>query len=97
MIKSAFRLGLTPVVTLRHFTLPQWFAAEGGWLSPAATETFASYVSVATSILDDVEWVITINEPNIMALMVMIQKAARSGQLGQWQAPPLMVSQSGNG
>lgn len=32
MIDTALELGLTPVVTLHHFTNPRWFAAEGGWM-----------------------------------------------------------------
>src|SRR5689334_20316062 len=26
--------GLTAMVTLHHFTLPQWYASQGGWLAP---------------------------------------------------------------
>jgi beta-glucosidase len=89
MIDTALGLGITPVVTLHHFTNPRWFAEEGGWLSPAATDRFVSYVTRATEILDGVEWVVTINEPNMMAMMVMLQEAMRSGQLSQWQSPTI--------
>ncbi|MFI1052656.1 family 1 glycosylhydrolase [Streptomyces griseoruber] len=34
MIDTAFSLGLTPVITLHHFSNPRWFAEEGG--RPAA-------------------------------------------------------------
>lgn len=87
MIDTALELGLTPVVTLHHFSNPRWFAEEGGWLSATATERFEAYVTKAAEILDDVEWVVTINEPNMMAMMVMLQEAMRSGQLSQWQSP----------
>jgi len=87
MIDTALGLGITPVVTLNHFTMPAWFAAEGGWGSTAATERFATYVTRACEILDGVEWVVTINEPNMMAMMTMLQDAMRSGQLEQWQSP----------
>lgn len=87
MIETALSLGITPVVTLHHFSNPRWFAESGGWLATDATERFVSYVTAVLEILDGVEWVVTINEPNMMAMMVMLQEAMRTGQLQQWQSP----------
>jgi beta-glucosidase len=69
MIDTARGLGLQPVVTLHHFTHPQWFGERGAWLGDDAIELFVRYVTKACSILDDVEWVCTINEPNILAVV----------------------------
>lgn len=74
MIDTAIDLGLTAVVTLHHFTSPAWFAGQGGWLHPDAVDMFARYVERATTILHDVEWVCTINEPNIMASMIALMR-----------------------
>lgn len=68
MIDTARRLGLTPMVTLHHFTHPLWFGELGGWLGPHAVELFTRYVEQACSILEGVEWVCTINEPNVLAM-----------------------------
>ncbi|MEU6917367.1 glycoside hydrolase family 1 protein [Streptomyces olindensis] len=68
MIDTAVQLGLTPVVTLHHFTHPIWFGDKGAWLAKDATEIFTRYVEQACTILDGVEWVCTINEPNIVAV-----------------------------
>src|SRR4051812_37051060 len=68
MIDTALGLELTPVVTLHHFTHPLWFGELGGWLGPDAPDLFCRYVEQACSILDGVEWVCTINEPNVLAL-----------------------------
>lgn len=87
MIDTALGLRITPVVTLNHFTVPLWFAEEGGWLSELATQRFATYVEHVVPILDGVDWVVTINEPNMMAMMVMLQEAMRTGRLEQWQSP----------
>lgn len=65
MIETALELGLTPLVTLHHFTHPLWFDREEYWLSADAVDLFARYVEQACSILEDVPWVCTINEPNI--------------------------------
>ncbi len=87
MIDAAFEYGLTPVVTLHHFSNPRWFAEEGGWTGETAVGRFAAYVEAATRILDGVEWVATINEPNMMAMMAMLQEAMRDGGLKEWQSP----------
>ena len=87
MIDAAFEFGITPVVTLHHFTTPAWFATAGGWTAPDAVSRFAAYVEKATTILDGVEWIVTINEPNMLAMMTMLQEAMRDGRLEQWQSP----------
>jgi beta-glucosidase len=68
MIDTANSLGLTPVVTLHHFTHPIWFGEKGGWLGDDAIDFFTRYVEQACTILDGVQWVCTINEPNIVAV-----------------------------
>ncbi|WP_285114258.1 family 1 glycosylhydrolase [Leifsonia sp. fls2-241-R2A-40a] len=89
MIDTAVELGLTPFVTLHHFTNPRWFAEQGGWTAPGAIDRFRSYVETATTILEDVEWVATMNEPNMLAMMtgmaVFMQQAQEHGE--GWQSP----------
>lgn len=86
MIDFAFELGLTPVVTLHHFTAPRWFAEDGGWTSERAVDRFASYVTQAATILDGVEWVVTINEPNMLAIMGAVLQLMSSDPF-EWQSP----------
>ncbi|MCK9873491.1 family 1 glycosylhydrolase [Nocardiopsis dassonvillei] len=87
MIDTAKGLGIEPVVTLHHFTTPAWFARNGGWHADDAVTRFRAYIERATSILGDVKFVATINEPNMLAMMVMLARAAAEGKLGQWQSP----------
>ncbi|QFU92551.1 Beta-glucosidase A [Amycolatopsis sp. YIM 10] len=68
MIDTAQRLGLTPVVTLHHFTHPGWLGAHDAWLRDDAIKLFTRYAEEASTILDGVEWVCTINEPNVLAV-----------------------------
>lgn len=68
VIDTCHDLGITPVVTLHHFTTPRWFVESGGWKRPDVVELFARYVGYVCQILHDVEWVVTINEPNMVAL-----------------------------
>lgn len=69
MVLTARELGLEPMVTLHHFTIPQWFEDDGGWRAPDAVDRFASYTRAVLPVLEGVEWVCTINEPNMVAMM----------------------------
>ncbi|WP_316574392.1 family 1 glycosylhydrolase [Nocardia canadensis] len=77
MIDTARDLGLEPVVTLQHFTVPRWFAEDGGWMDDRAIARFGRYVEAAATILGDVAWVCTINEPNMLSMMIALQQATR--------------------
>src|SRR4051812_3934847 len=87
MIDTAFELGLTPVITLNHFTIPLWFAEEGGWTGDTAFERWRAYIDTVIPILTDVEWIITFNEPNMLSMMIKAQRMFDSGQLGDWVSP----------
>jgi len=68
MVDACHEFGLAPVVTLQHFTLPKWLAVEGGWLAPDAAALFGRFTEIALSVVaEGVEWVCTINEPNMVA------------------------------
>ncbi|GAP63299.1 beta-glucosidase [Ardenticatena maritima] len=61
-------LGLTPFVTLYHFTLPQWATAMGGWTNPTLIDRLAALAEAcATRLGDLVPFWITINEPMVLA------------------------------
>lgn len=87
MIDTARDLGLTPVVTLHHFTNPRWFTEEGGWLGERAVDRFTRYVETVTGILGDVPWIATMNEPNMLAMMMTIERQMRSRPSDDWQSP----------
>lgn len=68
LIRGIRERGMTPFVTLHHFTEPQWFTERGGWESEEAPNLFAAYVrKVVAALKDDVSMWATINEPNIRA------------------------------
>lgn len=64
--------GLTPLVTLHHFTHPEW-VGENFWLGDTAPHRFAAWATVATRALAPVtrHWV-TINEWNILAIQTYV-------------------------
>jgi len=87
MIDTALDLGLTPVVTLHHFTSPRWFVEEGGWLGETAIDRFTAYVERVSEILDGVEWICTMNEPNMLALMVLMARAINPDAVPAFDTP----------
>ncbi|PPF38031.1 family 1 glycosylhydrolase [Rathayibacter sp. AY1A3] len=87
MIDAALELGLTPVITLNHFTIPQWFAEEGGWAGETAHERWTSYIDTVVPILTGVEWIITFNEPNMLSMMINAQKMFANADAGDWVSP----------
>lgn len=64
MIEHMKSKGIEPVVTLWHFTHPEWFFEDSGWSKPESVDLFARYVDKVTSRLGDkVDIWVTLNEP----------------------------------
>lgn len=60
--------GLTPLVTLHHFSDPLWFSEKGGWENSAAAELFVPFVrKVVEALTEYVNLWVPINEPNVLA------------------------------
>lgn len=61
--------GIRPIVTLHHFTFPNWLAQKGGWEWSGTAESFAKFTELVYSSIapEVVDWV-TINEPMIATL-----------------------------
>lgn len=56
--------GIEPVVTLHHFTDPEWFADRGGFAAPDGVTAFVGFVRRVVEHLGDlVGWWVTVNEP----------------------------------
>ena len=63
-------LGIAPVVTFNHFTIPRWLADRGGWEWSEAPGRFSRFCERAGAALGDlIGWACTLNEPNIVAEM----------------------------
>lgn len=99
MIDACHEYGVEPIVTLHHFTSPRWFAQAGGFTGPEGVELFGRYVAAVAPILHDVNWVVTINEPNILALFALMSGARDAGDSGdaadsgEAESPTVAMSQ----
>jgi beta-glucosidase len=68
MLRGLTERGLTPMVTLHHFTHPFWMEELGGWKNPESPALFARFVRKTVEALKEYAtlWC-TINEPNVYA------------------------------
>ena len=68
MTDAVLGAGMTPMVTLNHFTLPEWAGRRGGWMDPALPALLARYCDrMVRELGDRVDWYCTINEPGVVA------------------------------
>ena len=66
VIKALRRRGIEPMVTLHHFTNPQWFADSGGWADGRCVKRFLRYCDyVVQGLARGVQFWFTINEPSV--------------------------------
>jgi beta-glucosidase len=64
MLRGLRDRGMEPLVTLNHFTLPQWVAARGGWLWEGVVPAFGAYAGrFAAAARPLVDFWLTLNEP----------------------------------
>lgn len=73
MLRGLIERGLTPMVTLHHFTEPLWISELGSWQNLAIVEHFSKYVRKSVEALTEyASWWCTINEPNVFATMAYL-------------------------
>jgi len=72
--------GLTPIVTLVHFTMPRWLMHDGGWTDARTGDRLARFTEFAAPALADAGYVATINEPNLMAVQPVLAGMAMRGE-----------------
>ena len=84
MVATCVDHGVTPMVTLQHFTLPAWVTHAGSWTNPDFPGLFARYTRHVMERLDNgVPYISTINEPGNMITR---------GYLGTFPTPPFVAN-----
>jgi beta-glucosidase len=67
-IKELRKRGMEPFLNIWHWTMPTWFTEKGGFENASNIVYFERFVQkVADELIDDVTYVITLNEPNVYA------------------------------
>jgi len=81
--------GITPVVTLHHFTSPQWLMKYGGWKGEKTPYYFGRYARyVLKSLGKHIPYIITLNEINIATMLKQL--------FAEWNfVPPIGMAAEG--
>ena len=70
MVRGLVERGLTPMVTLHHFTDPYWLTEMGAWENTAIIRDFETYTrKIVEALQEYVSLWCTINEPNVYTTM----------------------------
>lgn len=70
MARTCHRHGVTPVVTFNHYTVPRWFAAQGGFEVEESSDLFARFCAYSAAELGPlIGAACTFNEPNLPSLL----------------------------
>ncbi len=81
MLKGMRTMGLTPMVTLHHFTDPLWIYEMGGWENDKTPEFFEQFVrKVVKALKDEVNLWVTINEPNGLVVSSYVEGSFPPGK-----------------
>jgi len=66
--------GIEPFLNIWHWTVPNWFAEKGGFSKKKNLKYFDRLVKkIADELIDDVNYVLVLNEPNVYAVEAYIQ------------------------
>lgn len=75
VIRCCRSFNIEPLVTLHHFSSPQWAVKNGGWDNPVIVDRFASYASrLMDELGDDINYVCTINEANMRLQLASLSR-----------------------
>jgi len=90
---SLRRHGLTPLVTLHHFTNPLWIADAGGWESRSTLDRFDGFVRFcAREFGGQVDWWCTVNEPEVGAFRAYSEGVWPPGRRDDGRALAVMAN-----
>ncbi len=93
MLRGMFERGLTPMVTLHHFSNPLWLEELGGWENDDTPKKFADFVRKSVEALKEyVTYWVTINEPNVYAFGAYVEGTFPPGKMDLNAALPVMVN-----
>jgi len=95
LLERMHALGIEPLVTLHHFTLPVWLAERGGWRNARIVALFVRYAERVVEALGEqcTLWC-TINKPMVQLVYGMLFKVwppGKGGPLGVMQGLRHMV------
>ncbi|MFS0880591.1 glycoside hydrolase family 1 protein [Metabacillus niabensis] len=92
VLEFCHEIGVTPIVTLHHFSSPKWLISEGGWESEMTIEYFGKYCQFVISELGHlIPYVCTINEANMGKQIAKISKRMMNQSKKKTDSPDVQV------
>ncbi len=89
MLQGLRQRNIEPMVTLHHFTTPQWLAERGGWEDPAILPIFERFAEKVAGALGDLcELWCTVNEPLIYVVLGWMSGTSEEADHHQVSFPP---------
>lgn len=82
VLLCCYEKGITPIVTLHHFSTPAWIVSRGGWCKEHVVSAFGKYAGLIARELGDLTpYICTINEANMgFQLHKVIQDMMKAGK-----------------
>lgn len=69
IVNLCLRNNLTPMVTINHFTLPDWVMKKGGWENPQIVQWLSHFAEILLEEFGDIEYWVIVNEPSMVTYM----------------------------
>lgn len=91
-IEALRKRGISPLVTLQHFTLPRWIREKGGWAWEDTPHYFARFAKFAVKVIGpQVSTWMTVNEPMVNLVLGYMGGVQPPGLKGEFKdvMPPL--------
>jgi beta-glucosidase len=87
ILQAMYHRDIEPMVTLHHFTLPQWLVEKGDFGSEIVVDYFRRYTAKVVDVLGDLipKWV-TINEPQVFTAFRYLDDAFPAPARRGWSA-----------
>lgn len=96
VLKSLKNHNMKAMVTLWHFTLPQWVANQGGWENRKTIDWFCRFIErLVPELQKDVDFWITLNEPGVYVYQAYVAKewpGKHDGIFGQYRTYMNLIS-----
>ncbi len=87
VLKSLKNKNIEVMLTLWHFTLPNWVMELGGWENPLTVEYFIRFLKKVVPELDEmVDFWITLNEPGVYIFMGYLRGLWPPQKKSKWSA-----------
>lgn len=86
VLEVCHHFGITPMVTMHHFSSPRWLMRFGGWLGEETPKLFAQYCQTVFEYMGElIPYVSTMNEVNLPLLLSRFGALREEPEIPEWK------------